>query len=186
MFDQPRIKQTGSNLPALFLIFGICSVMLVLLGVLSSDSSLTKRSDLRTISGIVQRAPYISGSGGKQGRYLHVVIDGADGPHNLTQTDMGHMVPGIMEPIMNLRVGDSVIARVEHDPLGRGIDFLWELQRDGETILSYQDTYLFFERLNARRRKIGVWGAVLAFIFFLTAFQLRRHFGAWQAIRKPA
>jgi len=91
---------------------------------------------------------------------------------------MGHLVPGIMGPIMNLRVGDKVTARVERDLLGRDLDWLWEMQRGGITILSYQSTYLFMERRNVRIRQLCRWAGVLAFVSFLVAILLRRHYGA--------
>jgi len=111
---------------------------------------------------------------------LRILIRGSDGLHHVTQNDMGRLVPGIMDPIMDLRVGDKVTARVEHDSLGRNLDWLWELQRDGVTILSYQDTHLFMQRRNMRIRQLCHWAGVLAFVSFSVAILLRRYFGAWK------
>ena len=185
MSDRPRRKTTRRDLPVILLIFGVIFGVAALCGPFASDSLLPKESDLRTISGLVQRAPYITGPG-KGGNMLQIFVRESDDLHHLTQDDMGHLVPGIMDPIMNLRVGDKVTARVERDSLGRDLDWLWEMQRGGITILSYQDTHLFMERRNVRTRQLCHWAGVLAFVSFLVAVLLRRHFGAWKDTRQLA
>jgi hypothetical protein len=185
MSDRPWRKTSSRDLPSLLLVFGWIFTAAALCGPFASDSFLAKENDLRTISGLVQRAPYITGSG-KGGNKLHIFVRGSDGLHDFTQEDMGHLVPGIMGSIMDLRVGDKVTARVEHDSFGRDLDWLWEMQRGGITILSYQDTHLFMERRNVRIRRLCHWAGVLALVSFLVAVLLRRHFGAWKDTRQLA
>jgi hypothetical protein len=61
MSDRPRRKTTRRDLPALVLIFGVIFAAAALCGPFPSVSFLPKENDLRTISGLVQRAPYITG-----------------------------------------------------------------------------------------------------------------------------
>lgn len=176
MSDRPRLKAIYRDLPALLLIWGVIFAVAALCKPFASDSFLPKENQLQTISGVVQRTPYITGP---RDNKLQLFIRGSDGLHHLVQDDMDHAVPGIMEPIMNLRVGDEVTARVERDSRGRDRDWLWELQRGGAMVLSYQDTRLFMERRNVRHRQFCNWAGVLAFVLFVAAILLRRHFGTW-------
>lgn len=152
---------------------------------LLSNAYTAKENDLRTISGIVERAPYITHPA-KGANKLQLFVRGSDGLHHLTQNDMDGWVPGIMDPIMKLRVGDDVTARVKHDPLGGNFDWLWEMQRNGTTILSYQNTHLFYEYADKRRRLFSYWAAGLAVALLLGAILLRKKFGAWSDTRKLA
>jgi hypothetical protein len=185
MSDRPRRKATYRNLPVLLLIWGVIFAAVALCRPFASNSFLPKEKELRTISGIVQRAPYITRPG-RGGHKLQIFVLGGDGLHHLTQDDMGHLVPGIMDPIMKLRVGDKVIARVEHDPFGRYLDWLWEMQRGDTTILSYQDTHLFMERRNVRIRQLCNWAGILAFVSLAAAIFLKRHFGSWRETEQSA
>jgi len=117
---------------------------------------------------------------GKAGRKLHILIRGNDGLHHLTQEDLSDDVPGVMA----LRAGDRVTARVRHDPFGRDLDWLWELRRDGVVILSYEDTYRYFERVHVADLRLAHWTGILAVGLFALAVLLRRHFGAWRDTRQ--
>jgi hypothetical protein len=113
---------------------------------------------------------------GKAGTKLHIFLRGNDGVHHLTQDDLSQEVPAIMD----LRAGDNVIARVKRDSFGRDLDWLWELQRDGITILSYEDTYRYFQHRSARTREIAHWAGAVSLGFFVVAILLRKHFGTWR------
>src|ERR1700744_2394333 len=173
MADRPRRKATRRDLPAFLLIYGVTFAVAALCWPFASDSFLPKKNDLRTISGIVQRAPYITRPG-RGGDMLHIFVRDSDGLYLLIQDDMDNVVPGIMDPIMKLRVGDKVTARVKRDSLFDH-DWLWEMQQGGITILSYQDTHLFMARRNMRIRQLCRWAGVLAFVLFAVAILLRRH-----------
>lgn len=185
MIESTKRKTTIRNLPILFLGEGVIFAVAAIAMPLANNADTAKENDLRTISGIVQRAPYITGPG-KGGNKLQIFVRGSDGLHHLTQNDMSGWLPGIMNPIMNLRVGDNVTARVKHDSLGRDFDWLWEMQRNGTTILSYQNTYLYYEHVGIRMRLLSYWAAGLAVALFLGAILLRRKFGAWSDTRKLA
>jgi hypothetical protein len=173
--DTARRKTTRRDLPALCLIFGTIFAVGALGLPFASNLDLAKESDLHSIAGLLQSAPQTTVSG-KAGTKLHIFIRGSDGLHHLTQDDLSQDVPGIMA----LRAGDNVTARVKHDSLGRDLDRLWELQRDGVAILSYKDTYQYLQRRHARVRELAHWAGALSLGLFVVAVFLRRHFGAWR------
>lgn len=185
MTNSPKRKTTIRNLPILFLVEGVFFAVAAIAMPLANNAYTAKENDLQTISGIVQRAPYITGPG-RGGDMLQIFVRGSNGLHHLTQNDMSGWVPGIMDPIMNLRVGDNVTARVKHVPLGGDFDWLWEMQRNGTVILSYQNTHLYYAHADKRRRLFSYWAAGLAVALLLGAILLRRRFGAWSDTRKLA
>src|ERR1035438_1903772 len=99
MSDRSRRKTTSRDLPSLLLIFGVIFAAAALGWPFASDADLAKENDLRTIPGVVQRTPYIT-HGGKGSSKIHIIVRGSDDQHDLTQEDMGHLVPGIMDGIM--------------------------------------------------------------------------------------
>jgi len=146
---------------------------------IGASLDVAKESELQTIAGSVQSAPRIR-NGGKGGIKLHIFVQASDSLHHLTQDDLSGDVPRIM----NLRAGDNVTARVKHDRFGRNLDWLWELKRDGDTILSYEETRRYLERRYARIEQIIPWVGAISFGLLVTALLLRRHFGAWRDTTK--
>lgn len=181
MSDRPRRKPTRRDLPALCLIYGVIFAAAVLGLPLAANLDLARKSDLRAIVGTVQSSPRTTASG-KAGTKLHIVIRANNGLHHLTQHDLSQEVPGIMD----LQAGDNVTALVKRDSLGRDLDWLWELKRDGMTILSYEDTYRYLQRRNARMRELAHWAGALSLGLFAVAILLRRHFGAWRDHPSPS
>ena len=147
----------------------------------AASLDLAQKSDLQTIAGSVESAPRVT-NGGKGGTKLHIFVRGSGRLYHLTQDDLSGDVP----EIMNLRAGDNVTARVKHDLLGRDLDWLWELTRDGDTVLSYEQTLRYFDRRNARIRKIAFCAGALSFGLFIAALLLRRRFGAWRDATSPS
>ena len=172
MSDEVRRKATRRVLPTLFLVYGAILAAFALGWPLAANLDLASKSDLHSIAGAVQSAPRTTFSG-RAGTKLHIFINGNDGLHHLTQEDLSRDVPQIMD----LRAGDNVIALVKHDSFGRDLDWLWELQRDGITILSYEDTYRCLQRRNAKMAKLAHWAGALSPGLFAVAIVLRR-FGA--------
>jgi hypothetical protein len=166
---------TRRDSPALCLIYAAIFALVAIGLPFAASLDLAKESDLQTIAGSVQSAPRVT-NGGKGGVKLHIFVQGRDGLHHLTQEDLSRDVPVVMD----LRAGDNVTARVKHDSLGRDLDWLWELKRDGNTILSYEQTLRYLERRNTRTGKIAPWAGALSLGLFVVAILLRRHFGAWR------
>lgn len=168
-------RATRRDSPALCLIYASILGLAALGLPLAANFDLAKESDLHTVAGSVQSAPQVTNEG-KSGIKLHIFIRGSEGFHHLIQDDLSGDVPGIM----SLLPGDDVTARVRRDRLGRDLDWLWELKRDGNTILSYQQTLRYLERRSAQSRAIAHWAGGLSLGLFAAAILLRRHFGAWR------
>ncbi len=162
-------------LPALCLVFAVIVAMCAIGLRLASSLDVANRSELQPIRGLVQNAPRVTVSG-KAGRKLHIMILASDGAHHLTQDDLTADVPALMD----LKSGDHVTAYVRHDSLGRNLDWLWVLKRGEVTLLSYEDTYNYLQRRNARIREIAWWAGTLSVGLFTVAAILRKRFGAWR------
>ena len=86
--------------------------------------------------------------------------------------------------ILNLKPGDHVTARVKFLTVGvprgsRGEYHIWELKRDGVTIQSYQDAYLYQTRVNEQQTTYALWLGLVSAICLMVALALRMHFGEW-------
>lgn len=97
--------------------------------------------------------------------------------YHLVQHDLGDSVPGLL----TLQFGDNVIADAAPDKLGRDLDWVWELKRDGVTLLSYADTSNDFGRRAARALMVAHVSGVISLGLFALGILLRRYFGAWRA-----
>ncbi len=168
-----RRKATRRDLPAICLIYAVIFAFACFALPLAQNLGMAKLSELHPIAGIVQSAPRTT-----RGKVikLHILIHASDGLHHLIQDDLSADFPEIMD----LRAGDNVVARVRHDSWGRDLDWFWELERSGVTILSYEDTYRYKERCNARGLKMAHWAGVISLGLFVLAILLRKHFGAWR------
>ena len=180
MADSPQRSARIRDLPKLFLVLGVLFALAAVTIPILAGNDLAQESDLQTISGSIVRRPYRTVGHGST--IVHIWINGSDGLHQILQDDLSGLVPGLINGTMGLRVGDKVIARVQPNGVN-GWNRLWEMQRNGITILSYQDTQLAVERLNRRYLLSDPWVAGLAVVFFLAAILLKRRFGTWGAPR---
>ena len=78
---------------------------------------------------------------------------------------------------MNLRPGDQITAGVR--PLATYHN-VWELKRDGVTIQSYQESYLYQVAQNGQAETNALLCGLLAAISLAAGLALRMHFGAWR------
>jgi hypothetical protein len=166
----PKGKLSWRNLPYTFLVLAMILGFIALIILLAGSFDMAKEGDLKSLAGSVQRAPSWVHTKGGPVVVIHVETD--DGQHSLFEEDLSHS-----REIMNLKPGDHVTARVrflfgEYD--------IWELERDGVTIESYQDAYLYQTRLNERGTTNALWLGLISSIFLMVALVLRMHFGAWQ------
>jgi hypothetical protein len=167
-------KASRRDLPSLCMIFCVIFGAAAIALPFGANLDLAKESDLRSTSGLVEDVYRTNRP--KAGPKLHILIRMDGRLHHLTQDDLSQDVPALL----GLEAGDSVTARVKGDFLGRDLEWLWELQRDGVTILSYEDTFRFVERRNARTREAAHWAGLFALGLFVVAILLRMHFGVWR------
>jgi hypothetical protein len=167
-YGKPGIPRR--DLPYTFLfvaiLLGLIAVALAVIGKLS----MAKESDLKFVAGSVQRAPrWVHTKGGP---IIVIRVKTDDGLHDLVEQDLDHS-----QEIMNLRPGDQITARVQ---FWGGDHDIWELKRDGVTIQSYQDTYLYQAAMNEKGGTAALCFGLVASIFLTAALALRMYFGAWR------
>jgi len=170
----PRRKATRRDLPALCVIYGVIFAFAALVLPLGARLDMAKRSELYSISGTVQDMSRTDPP--KAGPKLHIFVQDSNRVHHLTQHDLSYEVPALRR----LRPGDNVTALVRRDFLGRNLEWVWEVQRDGVTILSYDQTQGFLERTKEQMQAIALWAGVLSIGTFMVAIFLRMRFGAWR------
>lgn len=173
-------RATRRDLPALCLIYGVILALAALGLPLGAKLDMTKRSELHAIYGTVQDMSRTNLS--KAGPKLHIFVQDSNGLHHLTQDDMSCEVPALR----SLRAGDNVTALVRRDFLGRNLEWVWEVQRDGVTILTYDQTQEFLEQTRERMQAIALWAGVLSIGTFMVAIFLRMRFGAWRDNTNPS
>jgi hypothetical protein len=135
---------------------------------------MAKESDLKFVAGSVQQAPgWARGKGGSKLPIIIIRVKMDDGLYDLHEQDLSHS-----REIMNLRPGDRITARVM--PFAGYYHNIWELKRDGVTIQSYQETYLFQAATNERGVIGSLAAGLISLILLIAALVLRMHFGAWR------
>ena len=163
-------KLSRRNLPNMFLGLAIMLGFIALVIPLAGWLSMAKESDLKFFAGSVQRAPrWVSTKGGP---IIVIRVKMDDGLHDLVEEDFSHS-----RAIMQLKPDDHVTALVKSF---FGQYDIWELKRDGVTIESYQDTYLYRTRENERGATNALAFGLVASIFLTVAIALRMYFGAWR------
>jgi hypothetical protein len=169
-----RRNLTARDMPALLVLFG---------GVLGAGAvgmpfaeqlDMANERDLISVSGQVVRI-YVTNRP-KAGRMLQVALKSSDRILNLTQKDMSAVIPAIG----SIKPGDEIDARVRHDALGRDLDWIWALNRDGKTVVSYQDTEYYLQALQARSRWFTYSAGLLSACLLAAGVTMRRRFGAWR------
>jgi hypothetical protein len=137
---------------------------------------MAKESDLRSVAGSVLQAPTLLRPFGP---IIRIRVETDHGPATIFEEDVSHS-----REIMNLKPGDHVTARVYLSRVGNVSDssneyHIWELKRDGVTIESSQDTYLYETRELEQYKTSALWLGLAASICLMVALPLRMHFGAW-------
>lgn len=168
-------RMTVLDLPSLCGVFAVillfCCVVFLFgwrLDVVATDS-------LQSIEGRVERIAQTNKP--KAGRKLHIYVRTTERLVHLTQDDLTVAVPKLKE----LQPGDLVVALAKHDSLWRDLDWLWELTREGETILTYDQTLALISQSGERLRPLGYGSGVIGLLLAAVSLFLRQRFGAWQS-----
>ena len=169
-----RRRATRRDLPVICLIYGVIFAFAALALPFAAKLDTAKKSELYPLSGTVQSISRTNS--GKAGRKLHIFLWDRNRLHHLTQDDLFYDVPALQ----SLRAGDNVTALVRRDFFGRDLEWVWEVQCDGRTVLSYDQTQRFLEQVKKRMLVIARWAGALTAGLFLVAILLRVHFGAWR------
>lgn len=161
--------------PALCTLFGIILTVLAVTLLYGWRFNVADRAELLQISGRVEA--FNTTNLPKAGPKLHIYLRDARRLRHLTQDDLRSDVPRIRR----LRIGDTVSALAKPDFFGRDLDWLWELHRENETLLTYDQTLHFLQKEAERLRPMGYGTACAAALLFGASGLLRRHFGAWSS-----
>lgn len=161
------------NLPALCLVESIIFAAAALALPFGASLDMAKKSDLHLISGSVINVYRTNLS--KAGPKLHILLRVSNRVHHLTQDDLFQNVP----ELGSLRAGDNVTALVRSDSFGRDLEWVWEIERDKVTLLSYDETQRFLEHEKERLSEIARWAGMISPGLFFLAILLRMHFGTW-------
>jgi hypothetical protein len=167
-------KTTRRDLPFLCLIYSVPFAFAALALPFGASLDMAKKSELHSLSGTVQSISRTDLP--KAGPKLHIFVTERNRLHHLTQDDLFYDVP----ELRTLRAGDNVTALVRRDFFGRNLEWVWEVQRDGVTILSYDQTQESLERRKAQVQVVAHWAGLLSIGLFVVAILLRMHFDTWQ------
>jgi hypothetical protein len=172
-------RATRRDLPLVCLLFSI--LLAFGAGALSFDvwsSEPPATGQLVSVSGRVVNEYRKKGTG--KGRpQVHLLVEAADGLHDLARDDLSPAISGALA----VRQGDDVVALVQPGSIAQPADGLWELRRNGVTILRYEDVAY---QVGAEIRRESVMRNFLggvAVLLLIAAPALRKNFGAW---RDPA
>lgn len=169
-----KLKATRGDLPALCLIYGALFAFAAFALPFGAKLDLAKKSELYPLSGTLQNISRTSS--GKGGTKLNISVWDGNRLRHLTQDDLFYDVPALR----SLRAGDNVTALVRRDFFGRDLEWVWEVQCDGRTILSYEQTQGFLEQQRKQMEVIALWAGMFAIGLFVLSVLLRIHFGVWR------
>lgn len=163
-------KTTRRDLPGICVGFAAIFALSAVAFLIASRLDVASPRNLQMISGQVVLVSHTHG--GKTTPKLDVFVRGSDGLHHLTEDDLTEDVPALKA----LRQGDLITAMVQP---GRDLDSLWELRRNGVTLLSVEDTTQYLKRRSARSLRFASAAALLAVALLILGVVLRSYFGAW-------
>lgn len=163
--------------PGLCIIFGVLAGLLAITLLYAGRLNITDRSNLRVVSGRVEGFSRTTRS--KTGRKIHLYVRDEDRIHHLTQDNLTWAVPKLRD----LRVGDEISALVKPDFMCADLEWLWEIRRGNENILTYEETLHYFQRQTERMRPAGHAAAGAALFLLATGGLLRLYFGTWFSVK---
>ncbi len=172
--NAPRLP-TVRDLPGISAVRAVFFILAFFVFVFGWRLDVVAREDLEVVTGQIERMERTNVP--KTGPQLHIYVRTDQRIVHLIQDDITTRVPKLNV----LRSGDRITALARHDSLGRDLDWLWELTRDGEFILSHDQTLASILQKTDRVRPFGYGSAVLGLILAATSLVLRKRFGAWQS-----
>ena len=107
---------------------------------------------------------------------MHLLLQSADGAHDLVQDDLTHEAPEIAA----LQPGEHVVARVQYGSVAFPAQSLWELKTASHTVLSYATTYAHAKREKASSQTAAIVFGAASAVALSVGLLLRVHSGAWR------
>ena len=129
-----------------------------------------EKEDLYRVSGVVDA--FSRTSNPNAGRKMHIYLSAGN---HLTQDDLTSSNPALL----TLKTGDNITALVASDSLGRNLEWVWEVERDQEMVLTYEATLAAMMRTRETGYPVGQVVAYGAFFLLILGIFLRIKSGAW-------
>ena len=168
-------KISKNDLPGLAILFSVIFFFLSATLIYGWKLDFEEKSSLTSIAGVVSGFDQTNKS--KAGRKMHIYLSSKEGRYHLTQDDITYSFP----LLLTLSKGDRITALVAEDCCGRDLYWVWEIDRDGETILSYEDTLNALKDSAMRSGPIGQYVLYLACLLLVTGLVLREKYGVWSS-----
>lgn len=162
------------DLPAVCAIFSAIFAFAAVAFFYAWRLDVVARDELRPITGQVEAVTRTNKP--KAGPKLNIFVRTPERLVHLTQDDISSLVPRLHE----ISAGDRIVAMAKRDSLWRDLDWVWELKRGDDVVLSYEQTFAALMQRKERTRPLGYGAVGLALLLAAAALALRWHFGAWQ------
>ena len=170
-----RQKLSKNDLPGLAVLFSVILFFLSATLIYGWKLDFEEKNSLIKIAGVVSDLEQTNKS--KAGKKMHIYLSSNGGRHHLTQDDLTYSFPALR----TLSKGDRITALVSKDCCGRDLEWVWEISRNGETILSYEDTLNAMKNSAIRSAPIGKYVSYLAYLLLVAGLGLRIKDGVWSS-----
>ena len=170
-----RQKLSKNDLPGLAVLFSVILFFLSATLIYGWKLDFEEKNSLIKIAGVVSDLEQTNKS--KAGKKMHIYLSSNGGRHHLTQDDLTYSFPALR----TLSKDDRITALVSKDCCGRDLEWVWEISRNGETILSYEDTLNAMKNSAIRSAPIGKYVSYLAYLLLVAGLGLRIKYGVWSS-----
>ena len=164
----PGLRAAVNALPGISAALAVFFILGFFVFVFGWRLDVVAREELGVVTGQVERIERTRMA--KASPQFHIYVRTGQGMVHLIQDDITARVPKLKV----LRRGDWITALARRDSLGRDLDWLWELTREGEVVLSYDQTLASVLQKMDRVRPYGYGSAVLGLILAAISLVLRK------------
>ena len=133
---------------------------------------LREKHELYEVSGIVESFNVESVYRG--GKNMMIQLNSHGVVHRLAQDDFTRSIPALK----TLQQGDEIDTLVAPDELGRDLEWIWEIRREDQTLLSYEQT-LELRKPNTLQWFIAIAALLAAIGLLIASIKLRIKYQAW-------
>ena len=133
---------------------------------------LREKHELYEVSGIVESFNVESVYRG--GKKMMIQLNSHGLVHRLAQDDFTRSIPALK----TLQQGDEINTLVAPDELGRDLEWIWEIRREDQTLLSYEQT-LELRKPNTLQWFIAIAALLAAIGLLIASIKLRIKYQAW-------
>ena len=137
------------------------------------STKIEEKNDLQlmsgTVSGLNERAV-------KNGRALTIYVKDGVREYSLSQDHLLY----ISCDISSIHIGDKIFAFVKPSSINQDVKKVWEISKNGNLVLSYEQTRKYFQRVNENVNQTFHFMLSISIVSFVIGIVLRMIFGAWK------